>query len=272
MLLHVLENKKEAQDIHILKIEKPENFNILPGQFVTLSPNGVARAYSVANYPEDENYLEFCIKHVPCGKVSPVLCSLKPGNALTLAGPFGDFTLSEKSKNLLFICTGTGIAPIKAMLEYIEKKRLENEKRIKLIYGNENEKSIAYLDYLKKWKNKENFEMIITLTNPSRKWKGEKGLVHNIIQKNFNSLKKFEIYICGSPKTVIETKKICESLKARTNRIKYETCILMKNINEIIQKISKKFHSTFSAVFHKELNIGSKTDVTCSEETHNAVS
>lgn len=268
--LKIIENKREAKDIHVLKVEKPEDFHFLPGQFSILSPNGTKRAYSIATSP-DNDYLEFCIKRVSNGKVSPLLCSSKPGDSLEVYGPLGDFVLRfPPKKDLLFVCTGTGIAPIKSMIEYIERKGLE--KPVTLIYGAYNEQTIPYKNLLEKWSEKENFEVIITLSNPSSSWKGEIGFVQDIIKKKFDSLKNFEIYICGSPQMVLETKNVCKELKAKEKRIKFESCILFENVNEWVHKISEKIHSTFSALFHKDSNICSKTPAACSDEAQKAVS
>jgi CDP-4-dehydro-6-deoxyglucose reductase len=271
--VRVVENRKEARDIHVIKVERPEGFEFLPGQFSILSPNGTKRAYSIANCPEEKEYLEFCIKRVPNGKVSPVLCSSKPGDVLELYGPFGDFVLNYPPKNhLLFVCVGTGIAPIKSMIEHLEKNG--TKKTVTLIYGALNEHTIPYRSLLEKWCQKENFEVIITLSNPlnPEKWKGEIGFVQDVIRKRFETLRDFEIYICGSPQMVLETKKVCEELRARERRIKFESCILLENVNEWVHKLSEKIHSTFSALFHKDSNMGSKTHAACSDDAQRAVS
>ncbi len=246
MRLRVIENLKIAEDVHVLKIEKPPNFSPLPGQFAVLSPNGIKRAYSIANYPEHCDYLEFCIKRVPGGAVSPLLCDAKPGTEINLFGPFGKFVLQNpKEKRILFACTGTGIAPIKAMLEYLEKNDLHEGREIHLVYGARDEKSILYREYINSWMKRDNFHAYITLSAPSRAWKGERGLIQDVLRKHFSSLKKFEIYICGSPQMVRETKSLCEILRAKAEKIKYEACILKKNVNEFIHKLVERSRRIF---------------------------
>ncbi len=206
----IIENEKLGKDIHILKIKFPElkHFSHEPGQFAILAPNGIGRAYSIANFPGNR-YLEFCIKKVPGGKVSPLLCSMKPGESVVLEAPFGDFILNKNTEhNLIFICIGTGIAPIKAMLEYVIKEGFHKDREVVLVYGCR-EKTYPYSEFLSELSNS-----------------GVNVIVTKNVEKtfmDFNTLENFEAYICGSPEFVKNMIEICKQRKAE--KINYEKCI-----------------------------------------------
>lgn len=219
----VIENKEYENDIHILKITFPEidEFSHAPGQFAILVPNGIGRAYSIANYPASD-YLEFCIRKVHGGKVSPLLCSMKPGDKLLLEAPFGDFVINEKVKNnLIFICSGTGIAPIKAMLEFLIREEMHKKRKIILIYGCR-EKEHPYFGFLK-----------------SLSQQGVEIRITDDVEKSLSSistLKGFEAYICGSREFVRKMIELCTLKDAE--KIKYEKCIFS---NSELKKLGEFF-------------------------------
>lgn len=94
--------------------------DFLAGQYVGLTYNNVPRAYSIANSPSEDE-LEICVRRVPGGALSPQLCdNLTVGDSLTVRGPYGDLVLQDhSSRDMVFLATGTGVAPFKAMIDYI---------------------------------------------------------------------------------------------------------------------------------------------------------
>ncbi len=206
----IIENERFGNDIHILKLTFPDlgNFSHEPGQFAILAPNGIGRAYSIANYPSNK-YLEFCIRKVPNGRVSPYLCSMEPGDKIVLEAPFGDFVLNHKTNNnLIFICSGTGIAPIKAMLEFLSTKKFLKEKEIILIHGWRENKH-PYSDFLS-FLIKNNVKIFVTED------------VEKILY-SLKSFKNFEAYVCGSPDFVKKVMRICK--QKGIEKVNYEKCI-----------------------------------------------
>lgn len=96
------------------------DIDFLAGQYVGFTYNGTPRAYSIANSPlEDE--LEICVRRVPDGKLSPQLCDeLEVGDTVTVRGPYGELVLNDPSKrDVVFLATGTGVAPFKGMIDYL---------------------------------------------------------------------------------------------------------------------------------------------------------
>jgi ferredoxin-NADP reductase len=94
--------------------------DFLAGQYVGLRYDGTSRAYSLANSPTEDE-LEICVRRVPGGRLSPRICDgLAVGDDLTVRGPYGDLVLGEQSeRDLVFLATGTGVAPMKSMLDYV---------------------------------------------------------------------------------------------------------------------------------------------------------
>ncbi len=115
----VLENIKLTNDTFLLRLEKG-TFQFIPGQHVSIGPHlqyDKNRDYTFCSAPHD-NYLEFLIKVVQKGKISPWLIRLKPGDKIDILGPYGDFFISEpQNKKYLFIATGVGIGPFLSFIK-----------------------------------------------------------------------------------------------------------------------------------------------------------
>lgn len=94
--------------------------DFLAGQYVGLRYDGTSRAYSLANSPTEDD-LEICVRRVPGGRLSPRICDgLSVGDDVSVRGPYGELVLGEQSeRDLVFLATGTGVAPLKSMLDYV---------------------------------------------------------------------------------------------------------------------------------------------------------
>lgn len=101
-----------------IAVETDEPIDFVAGQYLGVRYGGTTRVYSIASSPAREN-LKFCIRRVPGGRLTPTLSAdLEPGDGVTLRGPFGDFVMEPPSgRDLVFLATGTGVAPFKSMLD-----------------------------------------------------------------------------------------------------------------------------------------------------------
>ena len=185
------------------------------GQFVNLSfeYNGenLRRAYSIASNPEkNSNEIKLCIKLVENGHLTPRLFEKKEGDEINIKAPLGIFTLDKATKDkLVFIGTGTGIAPLRSMiLDELSKqnKVLEKDseegvavtKEIVLIFGVRYENEILYKEEFEKLANDNpNFKYVQVISKPSDEWEGRKGHV----QENFDviDVNNSNVFICGLP-------------------------------------------------------------------------
>jgi ferredoxin-NADP reductase len=177
-----------------IKVNKPEAFNFTPGQYVTLDlpihaqEDKRYRSYSISNWPDGTNVYELLIKLFDGGAASTYLFNdVKVGSTLKFRGAEGVFTLPENiDKDLYFICTGTGIAPFRSMLNYIHSYNVPH-KNLYLVFGCRTRKDLLYHEEIKVLESKmENFSYIPILSREA--WDGYKGYVHGayeeICQKN----------------------------------------------------------------------------------------
>jgi len=188
----------------VIKISGKETFNFSPGQFLTFDlPIGEKRlerwrSYSIANCNNATNRIHLIVSYIEGGGASEYFFKkLKSGEVLKFKGPEGKFTLPEKiNKSLVMVCTGTGVAPFKSMIEHVFKNKIEH-KKIHLIYGTRKSDGILYKDYFEKLdKVHESFEFSVALSREP--YKGYQGYVHDIYLKRYKKVNKQVIfYLCG---------------------------------------------------------------------------
>ena len=206
-----------------IRVNELESFNFKAGQFVTLDlpiheqKNKRWRSYSIASWPDGTNVYELLIVLLEGGAGSAYLFNeVKVGSELMFRGPQGVFTLPEIiEKDLFFICTGTGIAPFRSMLNYIKLHTISH-KNLYLIFGCRTQKDLLYYDEMKALENNlESFSFIPTLSREN--WNGRIGYVHNLYEeicktnneacKNMEDLKPAAFYLCGWKFMIDEARK-----------------------------------------------------------------
>jgi len=137
-----------VDDVCCLRLRLPPNANFLfmPGQYIDVIKGDIRRSYSIANAPRDDGQIELQIKKVVDGVLSDYFFNHAADNdLLRLEGPFGTFSYrSDKSKNIVLMATGTGIAPLKALLESFGSEL--TDKKIFLVWGGRYEADL-YLDF-----------------------------------------------------------------------------------------------------------------------------
>ncbi len=200
-------------------IEIPEltEFNFKPGQFVTLDlpiadkPNKRWRSYSIASHPDGTNIIELVIVLLEGGLGTHYLFNhVEPGTEVLLRGPQGVFTLPPViEKDLFFICTGTGIAPFRSMIKFIQLHGIEH-KNIYLIFGCRKLCDSLYNDELEALSNKmQNFYYLPTYSREDKANEAIKhGYVHNVYQTILAAGKPVaSFYLCGWKDMIDEAKK-----------------------------------------------------------------
>lgn len=190
-----------------LRLPPNSNFGYNSGQYVNITKGTIKRSYSVANAYRESGVLTFLIKKYENGLMSNYwFDEAKENDLLRIEGPIGSFFLRETEvENIIFLATGTGLAPIKAILESVSEspKKLFN-KKIWIFSGARNENDIFWqpnqLDVIP------NLKYIPVLSRSSEYWKGEKGYVQDVLIKQNIPLENAQVYACGS-KTMIESAK-----------------------------------------------------------------
>ncbi len=195
----VIEIKQLSHDTKsfIIQPEKPVEYK--PGQFIMVNvpykDTFVRRAYSIAS-KERDGTLEICLNYLKNGIASEYFFNLSGGEQLLIDGPYGIFTLRKSSNTKLFICTGTGVAPLRAMIHAL----LENGEKapIVLIFGERTEEELLYrAEFEELMENYQNFTYVPTLSRANGAWKGERGYVQQVMKKYINDAQAVDIYICG---------------------------------------------------------------------------
>src|SRR5581483_6615941 len=163
----------------VFEVPETQQLHFKPGQFVSLheSINGkkITRAYSIVSLP-DGNRFELCLNLVHDGVFTPHLFTLKAGDSIEMTPPLGFFTVRDPSKEAVFIATGTGIAPFRAMApDYLSHP---HAKQLTLLFGVRHEHTIYYREDFEGLARKSaNFRFWPTLSRPEAGWTGRTGHV-----------------------------------------------------------------------------------------------
>jgi len=174
----------------------------------------VIRAYSMANYPEEKGIVKFNIRiatpppgaqNIPPGKMSSWVFGLKPGDKVTVYGPFGEFFAKETDAEMVFIGGGAGMAPMRSHI-FDQLKRLHSKRKISFWYGARSLREMFYQDeYNQLAAENPNFQWHVALSDPQPEdnWTGLTGFIHNVLYeqylKNHPAPEDCEFYMCGPP-------------------------------------------------------------------------
>lgn len=205
MAARVASIEKVADDVMIVRLMLPPTvtFNYYPGQYAqVLLKDGSRRSYSMATRSTVDNQLEWHIRHMPGGSFSGyVFNTLKPREMFRLEGPYGSFYLRDNESPMIFLASGTGFAPIKALLEQLREQG-NNTRPVYLYWGGRQRKDLYHHEQLLEWQAELSWlNYIPVLSEPSDvcQWQGACGFVHRQVLADFASLKRFEVYACGAP-------------------------------------------------------------------------
>ena len=185
-------------DIWHLRLTPDEPLEYKPGQYVDIEiPGGGHRSFSMAGTSPDA--LEFMIKAYPGGRFSGLLAegSVKPGDRLEVTGPYGVFTLRPSSpRRLLFIGGGAGMAPILSLLRSL--RETGSERAATYYYGARTEADLFQLDELAGLP----CGFVAALSEDSNGWKGESGLITDVVDRLEAEVAEVDAYVCGPPPMV----------------------------------------------------------------------
>jgi sulfite reductase subunit B len=152
-----------------------------PGQFVEVSIFGFGEApISVSSSPTVETHFELTVRRT--GKLTDKMHTLKVGDTLGIRGPFGNGFDVEKlaGKDMLFVCGGIGLAPLKSLIDYTIAKRSDFGK-LTILYGTKTEEEILFKSEIAAWQMMDDVDFRMTLDNPSKSWSGNKGVITTLI-------------------------------------------------------------------------------------------
>ncbi|MGI0116588.1 NADH:ubiquinone reductase (Na(+)-transporting) subunit F [Zooshikella sp. RANM57] len=208
-----------------------DKFNLW--QYVSKVDEPVIRAYSMANYPEEKGILKFNIRiaspppgsDVPPGKMSSWVFNLKPGDKVTVYGPFGEFFAKKTDAEMVFIGGGAGMAPMRAHI-FDQLKRLQSTRKMSFWYGARSKREMFYIeDYDQLAAENENFKWHVALSDPQPEdnWNGYTGFIHQVLLENYlkdhPAPEDCEYYMCGPPMMNAAVIKMLEDLGVEPENI-----------------------------------------------------
>lgn len=181
-----------------LKLPQTVDFKFDAGQYVDVILKGKNRSYSIANNPEQSGVIELHIKYQGNGVFSEYAFNeLEQDAIIRFKGPLGSFKLSDTDKPIIMACTGTGFAPIKAILDHMVATN--NQRQVMLYWGNRTADDFYFLDKLDYWKQNLNIKItkcVSQVENPEDGYTA--GYVTGSIINDYQDLSNHELYACGN--------------------------------------------------------------------------
>ena len=204
--------EKVAPDVVVMTLQLPANetLKFRAGQYIEfLLRDGKRRSYSLATAPDQNQPLSLHIRHMPGGVFTDqVFSTMKERDILRFEGPLGTFFVREDSdKPMVLLASGTGFAPIKAIVEHLQA---QGSQRAMTLYWGGRRPQDLYMDGLcRQWAaTMPNFRYVPVVSNalPEDGWQGRSGFVHAAVMADLPDLSGHQVYACGAP-IVVESAK-----------------------------------------------------------------
>ncbi|HEY4080084.1 MAG TPA: 2Fe-2S iron-sulfur cluster-binding protein [Burkholderiaceae bacterium] len=187
-----------ADDVVYVMLRLPPTaaFKFLPGQYINvIADGGLRRSYSLAEAPRADGKLELMIRRVDDGAMSAYWFDrAKPNDLLRIDGPRGSFFLRDVAGvDLCLLATGTGIAPIRALLtELVALPDAGQPRSVRLYWGGRTEQDLF-------WKPATEIDYVPVLSRADESWSGARGHVQDVLLTEGRDLANTQVYACGSP-------------------------------------------------------------------------
>lgn len=194
-----------SKDVIRLKLSLPGGGRIdfAAGQYINIVlDDGRRRAFSFANPPHDNELIELHIRRIPGGFFTTyVFTDLRVGDSLEFEGPFGQFTLRDSEKAILFVAGATGFAPVKSIVEDAFHRGIKRS--MHLYWGVREQDDLYMLDLAERWQREHtNFRVTPVVSDSVDNWRGRIGLVHEAMLADRPDLSGHQVYVCGSVQMV----------------------------------------------------------------------
>ena len=236
-----------AIDVNYKDIEVDEEYRADWEKFgmfdlVMHNPEPQFRAYSMASYPAEDNIIMLNVRiatppfdRVNGGfmKVNPGVCSsyiysLKPGDKVTISGPYGEFHIKDTKREIIFIGGGAGMAPMRShILDLFLTKH--TDRKVSYWYGGRSLRELFYIDDFRKIEEENpNFKFNIALSAPlpEDNWTGYVGNIHEVLLENYlknhSEPEEIEYYLCGPPMMTAAVLKMLDSLGVPKEMISFD--------------------------------------------------
>ncbi len=202
------------------------------------SEDGVYRAYSMANHPAEGNIVMLNIRiatpppklpDVSGGVCSSWIFSLKPGDKVTLSGPYGEFHIQKTKREMVYIGGGAGMAPLRSHLFHLFHTEKTRDRKVSYWYGARSLREMFYEDEFRAIeKEYPNFQFNLALSEPQPEdnWTGYVGFIHNVLLQNYlknhEAPEDIEYYLCGPPMMLAACRKLFDDLGVPSDMVRYD--------------------------------------------------
>ncbi|MFM8326343.1 MAG: NADH:ubiquinone reductase (Na(+)-transporting) subunit F, partial [Pirellulaceae bacterium] len=231
---HVVEYKNFAIEPQFH--EDWDKFNVW--RYTSKVNDPVYRAYSMANYPGEKGIIMLNVRiasppprapdGTPPGKVSSYIFNLKPGDEVTISGPYGEFFIKDTEAEMVYIGGGAGMAPLRSHIFELFKNR-KTKRKVSYWYGGRSSKELFYVDHFRAIeKEYPNFKFNIALSEPRPEdnWTGYTGFIHQVVLENYlknhPAPEDIEYYLCGPPMMNAAVFKMLDELGVEKENIAYD--------------------------------------------------
>lgn len=222
------------------EVTGPRPFAFTAGQFISLHLNhhgaDDVRPYSIASPSRGDNRFDLCLNRVENGYFSNYLCDLSPGAAIEFEGPFGFFVVRQPPRDSIFVATGTGIAPIRGMIQSLfgnpsalrpgsgqAGSGSPTDRRIWLVFGVRYPDTILYRREFEALAARHpNFHFWPTLSRPPADWTGRRGHVQEHVEPLVRVHPEADVYLCGLKAMVDDLRQQLKTLGLDRKQVRYE--------------------------------------------------
>ena len=194
--------QKVADDVMVLSLKLPANerLQFLAGQYIDiLQKDDKPRSFSLANAPHDDAFLELHVRNIAGGTFTRhVFNRMKERDILRIKGPLGTFFLREEiDKPIVFVASGTGFAPVKAIIEHALK--IDFQREMHFYWGVRKVSDLYMLGKIRTWEAA-GIKFVPVVSDEA--WDGRTGFVHEAVLQDFSDLSGYAVYACGAPVVV----------------------------------------------------------------------
>ncbi|MEM6469867.1 MAG: NADH:ubiquinone reductase (Na(+)-transporting) subunit F [Planctomycetota bacterium] len=206
-------------------------------RFVSKVDEPVVRAYSMANYPGEKGIIMLNVRvatppprspELPPGKMSSYIFSRKPGDKVTISGPYGEFFIKESKAEMVYIGGGAGMAPLRSHIFELFKRQ-KTGRKVSYWYGGRSLRELFYIEHFRAIEEEfPNFKFNIALSDPlpEDNWDGYQGFIHQVLLDNYLSKhaapEDIEYYICGPPMMNQAVFKMLDDLGVEPENIAFD--------------------------------------------------
>ncbi len=223
-------------DIGEKYLEDWKKFGLL--ELRSVVTESATRAYSMANYPEENDIIMLNVRiatpppgagdDVPTGVMSSYLFNLKPGDTVTVSGPYGEFLAKETDAEMVFIGGGAGMAPMRSHI-FDQLRRLRSKRKITFWYGARSLREAFYVEEFDELERRhENFSWHLALSDPlpEDRWEGLVGFIHEVLYENYlkdhPAPEDCEYYMCGPPMMIAAVQRLLYNLGVEEENVLFD--------------------------------------------------